>query len=588
MSFIPRSGQLWAKGRTTEKEDLTTDGRLRRMPGDDAAGDDAGSRRDDVAGDSAGTPRGKRLLAARVATAAACLLVLFALLAPNQLSHLTPAAFVRIPAEGLLAVALVLVLPPKARRVAAALVGVTLGLLTMVKIVDMGFSSVLARPFDPVLDWTLFKAAVGFLTDTIGRVGAIGSVVAAVVLGVAVLFFMTLSVLRLTRPVVRHKTTAISTVVVLGVVWVICAVLGVQIVPGVPVASHHYDRVLQVSASLQDRQVFAEEAAVDAFRDTPGEELLTALQGKDVIVAFVESYGRDTVENPEFAPQVGAVLAAGDRRLDAAGFASQSAFLTAPTVGGGSWLAHATLLSGLWVDNQQRYRTLVASDRLTLNGAFHRAGWRTVAVMPGIMQAWPEGAFFGYDQIYAAEDLGYRGPRMNWGVIPDQYTLSAFERFERATPDRAPVMAEIPLLSSHAPWAPIPPLIDWDDVGDGSVFDSVAATGDSAEEVWHDSARMRTEYQKAIEYSLHTLISYAETYGDDDLVLIFLGDHQPARIITGEGASQDVPITIVTRDPAVLDRISGWGWHNGLKPGPQAPIWRMDAFRDHFLTAFGP
>ena len=42
-------------------------------------------------------------------------------------------------------------------------------------------------------------------------------------------------------------------------------------------------------------------------------------------------------------------------------------------------------------------------------------------------------------------------------------------------------------------------------------------------------------------------------------------------------ASRDVPITIVARDQAVLDRISGWGWQDGLKPGPQAPVWRMDS-----------
>ena len=71
-------------------------------------------------------------------------------------------------------------------------------------------------------------------------------------------------------------------------------------------------------------------------------------------------------------------------------------------------------------------------------------------------------------------------------------------------------------------------------------------------------------------------------------MFIFLGDHQPAAVVTGENASHDVPITIITRDRAVLDRISGWGWQDGLKPGPQAPVWRMDTFRDRFLTAFGP
>lgn len=78
--------------------------------------------------------------------------------------------------------------------------------------------------------------------------------------------------------------------------------------------------------------------------------------------------------------------------------------------------------------------------------------------------------------------------------------------------------------------------------------------------------QIRTEYRKSIEYTLNTLVSYVETYGDDDTVLVFLGDHQPAPLITGPGASRDVPITIVAKDEAVLDRTSGWGWQDGLRP----------------------
>ena len=75
-------------------------------------------------------------------------------------------------------------------------------------------------------------------------------------------------------------------------------------------------------------------------------------------------------------------------------------------------------------------------------------------------------------------------------------------------------------------------------------------------------------------------------YGDDDLVLVVLGDHQPATIITGQGASHDVPISVIAHDPTVLDRIAGWGWQDGMRPSPQAPVWPMNAFRDRFLTAF--
>ncbi|GGK63722.1 hypothetical protein Sme01_06010 [Sphaerisporangium melleum] len=543
----------------------------------------------DVPGDAGapGRPRW-RVVAARVATGFACLLVLFALNAPNQIGHLTPWAFARVPLEGLLGVALVLVLPPRPRRVVAALAGAVLALLTLVKIADLGFDAVLRRPFDVLLDWAFLGNAVDFLTASFGRAGGIGAIVAFAGLVAGFLVLITLSVTRLARVAARHRAPATGALGTLGTAWVACVLLGVQIGPDVPAAALVHDHARQVAAGLRDQRAFAAQIRVDAFRDTPGQDLLTALRGKDVIVSFIESYGRDAVEDPEFAPQVDAVLDAGTRRLRAAGFGSRSAFLTSPTYGGGSWLAHATLLSGLWVNNQQRHGTLIESDRPTLPGLFRRAGWQTVAVMPGNTKAWPEGAFYGYDRVYDSHNLGYRGPGFNWGTMPDQYTLSAFQRLERGKPGHAPMMAEIPLVSSHAPWAPIPSLTDWKTIGDGTVFGPIAAAGESPDAVWRDASRVRTEYRRSIEYTLSTLISYVETYGDDDLVLVFLGDHQPAPIVTGEGASRDVPITIIARDPAVLDRISGWGWQDGLKPGPKAPVWRMDTFRDRFLTAFGP
>jgi hypothetical protein len=173
--------------------------------------------------------------------------------------------------------------------------------------------------------------------------------------------------------------------------------------------------------------------------------------------------------------------------------------------------------------------------------------------------------------------------------MPDQYTFSRFERTEHATRDRQPVMAEITLVSSHAPWEPIPRLVDWKDIGDGSVFNGMATAEDPPQAILtRPPGRVHTDYRAAIEYSLSSLVSYVENYGDNNLVLIFLGDHQPSPIVTGYGVSHDVPITILTQDRSVLNRISSWGWQEGLKPGTQAPVWRMDAFRDRFLNAFGP
>ncbi|MFD0586153.1 alkaline phosphatase family protein [Dactylosporangium darangshiense] len=114
----------------------------------------------------------------------------------------------------------------------------------------------------------------------------------------------------------------------------------------------------------------------------------------------------------------------------------------------------------------------------------------------------------------------------------------------------------------------------------------MSTDGDPPDVAWRTSEKIRTAYRNSIVYSLSSLISYINTYGDDNLVVVFLGDHQPSPIIVGDQASHDVPITIVAKDPKVLDRISGWGWQSGLRPDPKAPVWPMNAFRDKFLTAY--
>src|SRR6478752_7735090 len=94
-----------------------------------------------------------RLVAAGLLTVLAFALVWFGLTGPDRLSSLTPTAFLRIPLEALVLLALVLVLPPRFRGPVVVVLGVVLGLLTIVKVLDMGFYETLNRPFDSVIDW---------------------------------------------------------------------------------------------------------------------------------------------------------------------------------------------------------------------------------------------------------------------------------------------------------------------------------------------------------------------------------------------------------------------------------------------------
>jgi hypothetical protein len=535
--------------------------------------------------------RRKHPIVSRVLSVLACLLVFCALVLPREIDQLTPLAFVRIPVEGLVGLALLLLLPARPRRIVAVVGGALLALLTILRFIDMGFLATLVRPFDPIQDWSLIGDGYNFVTASFGNAAGVAAAILASVIVVALIVLMALAMLRITRLIGGQRRTTTRVVAVLSVVWLGAAALGTQLVAPVPFASRSaaalaYQEATQVPVSLHDQAEFDALAGVDAFRNTPNSDLLTALHGKDVIFTFVESYGRSAVEDPAYAPLVDDTLDQGTQALKAAGFSSRSAFLTSPVAGGGSWLAHATFGSGLWIANQNRDHSLTSSDRLTLTSAFHRANWDTVAVMPGTISAWPEANFYGIDRTYARDDLGYKGLNFSWSPMPDQYTLQQFQQREYGKPGRPPMMAELVLTSSHIPWTPVPKMVDWNAIGDGSGYDALVKATDGPDVVWQDSNRVRAGYRDAVAYSLNSLISWVKTYGDKNLVMVFLGDHQPAPIITGESASRDVPVTIVAHDPAVLDRVANWGWSDGLRPAATAPVWRMDSFRDKFLAAF--
>ena len=147
-------------------------------------------------------------------------------------------------------------------------------------------------------------------------------------------------------------------------------------------------------------------------------------------------------------------------------------------------------------------------------------------------------------------------------------------------------MAELDLVSSHHPWAPLPHMVPWDQVGDGSVYDGMPEQGHSSKEVFSDPDKVKEAYGQSVEYTWQALTSFLTTYNDPNLVLVVLGDHQPHTYVSGEHVGHDVPISVIAQDPAVMERIGGWGWQDGLRPSPDASVSRMDTFRDRFLQAF--
>jgi phosphatidylglycerophosphate synthase len=520
-------------------------------------------------------------------TVLALLLVWAALVAPNQMSELDAGAFVRLPLELLVVLALAVLLPAAPRRVLAVVAGAVLALLMVVKVLDMGFITAFDRPFDPISDSTYVGIGIETLRDAIGRSSANIALAVIVVVLVGLLALPVLALLRVTRVAAGHRDWVLWGAVALGVVWVVLRLAGAP-VASTSAAALAVDEVQTVQSGLAAQRILAREIPRDRFASTPGDRLLTGLRGKDVLLLFVESYGQVAVQGSSFSSGVNAVLDRGTAQLDARGFSSRSAFLSSSTFGGLSWLAHATLQSGIRIGTQRGYNQLVRSDRVTLSRAFERAGWRTVVEDPANKRTWPEGkSFYGYDRVYDRRNVGYRGPGFGLPPMPDQYVLKALHDLELARRDRPPLFAEVDLISSHAPWTRIPRLVPWDDVGDGSIFHRVPVQESTEASLFGDAKRARAAYGKSIEYTMSAIISFVQRYLDDRTVVVLLGDHQPATVVSGQSASHDVPISVIARDPKVIDRIAGWNWQAGLYPSPEAPVWPMSAFRDRFLTAFG-
>ncbi|PZQ48014.1 MAG: sulfatase [Rhodovulum sulfidophilum] len=473
---------------------------------------------------------------------------------------------------------------------ARILVAAVLSMMTALRVADIAAYAAFARPFNPALDGDLVPSAVRLASGTFGPIltALICVALVAVYFLVALLFWWAAGRVAALGPARAGARRWLGAAFCLAFVPLALDLGGRPTPLGEArttaiAAAHLRDAV----AASEDISRFRAAAAGDPrAADAPG-AILPALAGHDVFVVFVESYGRSALENPLYAPTIRATLAASAEALASEGLAARSGWLTAPMVGGQSWFAHGTLLAGIRIDSQARYGALIESQRETLPRLAQRAGWRSVAVMPAITLPWPEARYFGYDTVLAAKDLGYAGPPFNWVTMPDQFTLASFERQALDPAPRPPVIAEIALISSHAPWTPIPPLLPWDALGDGEVFDAYARAGESPEALWRDPDKVRAQYRAAIDYALRTVLAFAGRRAETAPLFVILGDHQPANFVSGDPVSRDVPIHLVG-PPELVDRIAGWGWAPGLLPDPATPAWPMEDFRDRFLDAFGP
>jgi phosphoglycerol transferase MdoB-like AlkP superfamily enzyme len=329
--------------------------------------------------------------------------------------------------------------------------------------------------------------------------------------------------------------------------------------------SHTYAE--QISRVLD---TFASSRAARGLPPSPPlQATLTRLDGRDVIILFMESYGRVTYDRAEIASVVNPAREHFAAAARDTGREVISAFVTSPTFGGSSWFAHSSFLSGIQVADPDRYALLLTQHRPTLTSTFKAAGYRAVAIMPGLKQAWPEGAFYGFDKIYGMEALDYRGPEFGWWRIPDQFSLAALDAREIQPRPRKPLFVFFPTVNTHMPFRPTPPLQeDWTRVLTTHPFDAADVKRSITETPqW---TNMGGSYAGSVRYAFEMLASYLRHRPNEHFVLVVLGDHQPAANVSGEGASWDVPVQIVSDQPELLAPLKEHGFVAGVTPKAEA------------------
>jgi hypothetical protein len=310
---------------------------------------------------------------------------------------------------------------------------------------------------------------------------------------------------------------------------------------------------------------------------------LRALGGDDVLLIFLESYGAVTFETPGLASGLAGSRATLDAAVRDSGRQVVSAYVDSPTFGASSWLAHLSLLSGVEVRDQYAYTSLMASTRETILTHVKSRGYRTVGLMPGMRQPWPEGAFYGFDAIYGHDALEYRGPPFGWWAIPDQYALAKLDVLERTTTARAPVFVVFPTSTTHVPFGPVAPYQpDWSRLLTDNPYDE--ADVERAMAATPDLTNLTPSYVRAMAYDFRTLAGYLREQRDDP-VLIVIGDHQPPAAVSGRDTPWHVPVHVISRKRHVLQRLIDHGFRSGLEP--QRPsIGPMHALVPVFLDAF--
>lgn len=359
----------------------------------------------------------------------------------------------------------------------------------------------------------------------------------------------------------RSPVALLVTVVLVGLV----AAGFMQVKAVSPYISAPVVSVYKRQAQLLLAALYPERFNASLPASPPLESDLQALEGAEVKVLFLESYGATTYERTNLAAVLDPARKHLEQAANAQGRRVLSAFVRAATFGGASDLSHLSFLSGIDLSDPIRHDLLITTDRPTLLDTFEKAGYRTIGLYPAMSWDWPEVSFYGFDEYRDGPSLDYRGPEFGLWMLPDQFSMARIDELYPPDPDGKPRFLFYPTITTHIPFQPTPPYqSDWSRVTSDKPFSDAAVVKALAEKIdWHKLFR---GYIGTMQYTFEWLAGYQALPQPRESVLILLGDHQPAGGITGPNASWNVPVHIITSNAKLAERLRLHGFSEGMHP----------------------
>lgn len=310
-----------------------------------------------------------------------------------------------------------------------------------------------------------------------------------------------------------------------------------------------------------------------------------------IYLLSIESYGTVLDRHPDLRGPYRHVLRHTEDTLRANGWHAASARLDSPVRGGRSWLAIASLLTGVRVDRQLVFNRFQSNtqDIPHLVRFLNHQGYHTVGLQPFTFArpGLPVRNLYDFDETLYRDDLNYEGPSYGLADAPDQYSLRYAHATELA-PSEAPFFLFFETVSSHALWnyGLAPYLPDWRrfNAFSGSSQQQkteLARVGSTPTPLLPDSVTAPRIYDQPIPqrylqhicYDLYVIRDYLLQQAPAGSLVLLLGDHQPPLLDT---QTNTVPFHVLSTDSTLVNRVRRHGLTDGLVPTDGSPTLRQE------------